>query len=60
VQAPLGRQTRSRHDIATADLSASEKRRGSQTKPWFAQMIIVVMTKIVEHEALKQLAIVLS
>src|SRR6267154_5283334 len=59
VQAPLGRQTRSRHDIVQRTQPPSGKAR-VPNKAVVAEMIIVVIDEDVEDEALKQLAIVLA
>src|ERR1700676_1908705 len=59
VQAPLRRQTRSRHDIVQRTQPPSEKAR-VPNKAVVAEMIIVVIDEDVEDEALKQLAIVLA
>src|SRR5207247_411294 len=59
VQAPLGRQTRSRHDVVQRTQPPSGKAR-VPNKAVVAEMIIVVIDEDVEEEALKQLAIVLA
>src|SRR5258708_21925611 len=59
VQAPLGRQTRSRHDIVQRTQPPSGKAR-VPNKTVVAQMIVVVTDEDVEDEALEQLAIVLA
>src|SRR5438046_6307402 len=59
VQAPLGRHTRSRHDIVQRTQPPSGKAR-VPNKAVVAEMIIVVIDEDVEDEPLKPLEIVLA